>query len=66
MTFLFVFSHFQELVDIRQNGSRTFRDIQVDETNILTWQGLIVPVSVDKYIMIIFRYGDKQNSVIEI
>jgi len=24
---------------------KSFRDIQVDETNILTWQGLIVPVS---------------------
>jgi len=24
---------------------KSFRDIQVDESNILTWQGLIVPVS---------------------
>lgn len=31
--------------DIRNSGLKSFRDIQVDETNILTWQGLIVPVS---------------------
>lgn len=36
---------FQELNDIRQSGLKSFRDIQVDESNILTWQGLIVPVS---------------------
>lgn len=37
--------HFQELGDIRTSGLKAFRDIQVDESNILTWQGLIVPVS---------------------
>lgn len=35
----------QELEDIRKSGMRNFRDIQVDDTNILSWQGLIVPVS---------------------
>lgn len=39
---------FQELNDIRQSGLKSFRDIQVDESNILTWQGLIVPVSKKK------------------
>ncbi|CAH2052063.1 ubiquitin-conjugating enzyme E2 L3 [Battus philenor] len=33
----------KELNDIRQSGLKSFRDIQVDESNILTWQGLIVP-----------------------
>ncbi|XP_064085509.1 ubiquitin-conjugating enzyme E2 L3-like isoform X1 [Macrobrachium nipponense] len=32
-----------ELADIRKSGIKSFRDIQVDESNILTWQGLIVP-----------------------
>lgn len=36
----------QELGDIRNSGLKSFRDIQVDESNILTWQGLIVPVSI--------------------
>jgi len=35
----------KELGDIRNSGLKSFRDIQVDETNILTWQGLIVPDS---------------------
>ncbi|ERL93059.1 hypothetical protein D910_10361 [Dendroctonus ponderosae] len=35
----------EELGDIRNSGLKFFRDIQVDETNILTWQGLIVPDS---------------------
>ncbi|ENN71562.1 hypothetical protein YQE_11664, partial [Dendroctonus ponderosae] len=35
----------KELGDIRNSGLKFFRDIQVDETNILTWQGLIVPDS---------------------
>jgi len=33
----------KELADIRKSGIKSFRDIQVDETNILTCQGLIVP-----------------------
>ncbi|XP_060933285.1 ubiquitin-conjugating enzyme E2 L3-like isoform X1 [Limanda limanda] len=33
----------KELGDIRKSGLRHFRNIQVDESNILTWQGLIVP-----------------------
>ncbi|KAK8766868.1 hypothetical protein V5799_006353 [Amblyomma americanum] len=33
----------KELADIRKSGTRAFREIQVDESNILTWQGLIVP-----------------------
>ncbi|CAG5867803.1 unnamed protein product, partial [Menidia menidia] len=32
-----------ELDDIRKSGMKHFRNIQVDESNILTWQGLIVP-----------------------
>lgn len=37
-------SPFQELADLRKSGLKTFRDIIVDEANILNWQGLIVPV----------------------
>jgi len=37
--------YFQELQDIRSSGIKVFRDIQVDESNILLWTGLIVPVS---------------------
>ncbi|KAK6636526.1 Ubiquitin-conjugating enzyme E2-18 kDa [Polyplax serrata] len=33
----------KELGDIRSSGLKAFREIQVDETNMLTWQGLIVP-----------------------
>uniref|UniRef100_A0A8C2IYL0 E2 ubiquitin-conjugating enzyme n=1 Tax=Cyprinus carpio TaxID=7962 RepID=A0A8C2IYL0_CYPCA len=33
----------QELEEIRKSGMKNFRNIQVDESNILTWQGLIVP-----------------------
>ena len=43
----------KELEDIKKSGLKSFRDIQVDEQNILTWHGLIVPVSLnflDKYI----------------
>ncbi|KAF8785221.1 ubiquitin-conjugating enzyme E2 L3-like [Argiope bruennichi] len=35
----------KELQDIRKTGIKCFRDVQVDESNILTWQGLIVPDS---------------------
>lgn len=37
--------NFQELGDIRSSTFKGFRDVQVDDCNILTWQGLIVPVS---------------------
>ncbi|KAI2664942.1 Ubiquitin-conjugating enzyme E2 L3 [Labeo rohita] len=33
----------KELEEIRKSGMKNFRNIQVDESNILTWQGLIVP-----------------------
>lgn len=33
----------KELQDIRSSGIKIFRDIQVDESSILNWQGLIVP-----------------------
>ncbi|XP_034458480.1 ubiquitin-conjugating enzyme E2 L3a [Hippoglossus hippoglossus] len=33
----------KELGDIRKSGHKHFRNIQVDESNILAWQGLIVP-----------------------
>ncbi|XP_060935159.1 ubiquitin-conjugating enzyme E2 L3-like [Limanda limanda] len=32
-----------ELAEIRKSGLRHFRNIQVDESNIFSWQGLIVP-----------------------
>ncbi|CAH1233685.1 UBE2L5P [Branchiostoma lanceolatum] len=35
----------KELSQMRQNGIKSFRDIQVDESNMLLWQGLIVPDS---------------------
>lgn len=34
---------FGELEEIRKCGMKNFRNIQVDEANLLTWQGLIVP-----------------------
>lgn len=37
----------KELEDIKKSGLKSFRDIQVDEQNILTWHGLIVPVSLN-------------------
>lgn len=33
----------KELNDLRDNWVPSFRDIQVDESNLLTWEGLIVP-----------------------
>ena len=36
---------FQELEEIRRSGMKNFRNIQVEESNLLSWQGLIVPVS---------------------
>lgn len=33
----------KELLDIRKSGNKSFRDIQVDEANLLVWQGLLVP-----------------------
>jgi len=35
----------KELVDIREAGNKVFTNIKVDETNILVWQGLLVPES---------------------
>lgn len=35
----------QELDEIRKSGMKNFRNIQVEESNLLSWQGLIVPVS---------------------
>ncbi|KAK3084421.1 hypothetical protein FSP39_013289 [Pinctada imbricata] len=37
--------HIHELKDIRDANLKVFRDINVDETNILNWNGLIVPDS---------------------
>uniref|UniRef100_A0A3P8WZ94 Ubiquitin-conjugating enzyme E2 L3-like n=1 Tax=Cynoglossus semilaevis TaxID=244447 RepID=A0A3P8WZ94_CYNSE len=34
----------KELDEIRKSGMKNFRNIQVDESNLLSWQGLIVPV----------------------
>ncbi|XP_060591114.1 ubiquitin-conjugating enzyme E2 L3-like [Ruditapes philippinarum] len=33
----------KELADLRSNGSKHFRDIEVDESNILIWKALLVP-----------------------
>jgi len=33
----------KELGDIRKANLKSFRDIQVDESNLLVWQGLLVP-----------------------
>ncbi|KAK1792002.1 hypothetical protein P4O66_001787 [Electrophorus voltai] len=38
-----IWGYEQELEEIRKSGMKNFRNIQVDESNILTWQGLIVP-----------------------
>ena len=37
---------FQELDEIKKSGMKVFRDIYVDESNILSWKGLIVPVCI--------------------
>ncbi|XP_059799701.1 ubiquitin-conjugating enzyme E2 L3 isoform X2 [Hypanus sabinus] len=37
------FMMMDELKDIRESGMKNFRNILVDDTNILSWQGLIVP-----------------------
>lgn len=34
----------QELEEIKSSGLKSFRDILIDEANILIWTGLIVPV----------------------
>ncbi|XP_077377621.1 ubiquitin-conjugating enzyme E2 L3 isoform X2 [Festucalex cinctus] len=36
-------SKYEELQEIRNAGMKNFRNIQVDESNLLSWQGLIVP-----------------------
>jgi len=33
----------KELGDIRNSSNKCFRDVQVDESNLLVWQGLLVP-----------------------
>ncbi|KAF3851608.1 hypothetical protein F7725_013380 [Dissostichus mawsoni] len=33
----------KELEEIRRSGMKNFRNIQVEESNLLSWQGLIVP-----------------------
>lgn len=38
---------FQELSELRTKGPKYFRNIQVDESNLSYWQGLIVPVSIE-------------------
>ncbi|XP_077944857.1 ubiquitin-conjugating enzyme E2 L3a isoform X1 [Gasterosteus aculeatus] len=37
----------KELEEIRNHEDKFFRSIQVDESNVLNWQGLLVPVSTD-------------------
>jgi ubiquitin-conjugating enzyme E2 L3 len=36
----------KELADLKESGLKSFRNIVVDEQNILNWQGLIVPDNV--------------------
>ena len=52
LAFCILFYHigliFQELKDLREPDSalkKSFREIQVDDNNMLLWHGLIVPVS---------------------
>ena len=52
-----IFPFFQELNDIRSSGIKIFRNIEVDEQNILNWQGLIVPVSSQTYRLCYFAKG---------
>eukprot|EP00092_Neocalanus_flemingeri_P041361 GFUD01045036.1.p1 GENE.GFUD01045036.1~~GFUD01045036.1.p1 ORF type:complete len:155 (-),score=55.46 GFUD01045036.1:170-634(-) len=33
----------KELGDLKNSGNKSFRNVQVDETNLLVWQGLLVP-----------------------
>jgi len=33
----------KELADLRERGMRTFQDVQVDEANLLIWEGLLLP-----------------------
>ena len=33
----------KELGEIRSSANKSFRDVQVDESNLLIWQGLLVP-----------------------
>lgn len=40
-----VLSCVQELGEIRKSNLKIFQNILVDETNILSWSGLVVPVS---------------------
>lgn len=40
-----LFLYLQELADLRSSDLKSFKDIQVDESNLLVWNGLIVPVS---------------------
>ncbi|CAD5115451.1 unnamed protein product [Dimorphilus gyrociliatus] len=35
----------KELSDIKTSGLKTFRDIEVDDANILSWKGIILPDS---------------------
>lgn len=48
----------QELADIRAAGIKSFRDIVVDEANILIWTGLIVPVCIINIAFIKTAYTD--------
>lgn len=45
LSFGFLLISLQELGDLRASAMKNFTNIQVDESNILTWQGLILPVS---------------------
>ena len=47
-----MFYSLQELADLKKSDMKSFRNIIVDERNILVWQGLIVPVS---YVLSIIR-----------
>ncbi|KAG7221335.1 hypothetical protein INR49_017301 [Caranx melampygus] len=42
-----------ELEEIRRSGMKNFRNIQVEESNLLSWQGLIVPVIIQSLIALV-------------
>ncbi|PWA26645.1 hypothetical protein CCH79_00001244 [Gambusia affinis] len=44
-----------ELDDIRKSGMKHFRNISVDDANILCWQGLIVPSESGLYVVSVIQ-----------
>lgn len=55
----------QELEDIKQSGLKSFRDILIDEANILIWTGLIVPVSGEQQHFQAFDRYQNMNGILK-